>query len=93
MAASKTLGEAILVPEVYTALNTRYVLVTEWVEGVKVNYFVLFVLLYSRFLVFWPCACSFLFLSYFVVIIPGTCAKRHGYFTVVGHGRLTSNRI
>lgn len=44
MAASKTLGEAILVPEVYTALNTRYVLVTEWVEGVKVNY--LFCLFY-----------------------------------------------
>lgn len=37
MAESKTLGEAILVPQVYTALNTRYVLVTEWVEGVKVR--------------------------------------------------------
>lgn len=37
MAESKTLGEAILVPQVYTALNTRYILVTEWVEGVKVG--------------------------------------------------------
>ncbi|CAM9574980.1 unnamed protein product, partial [Scytosiphon promiscuus] len=37
MAESKTLGEAILVPRVYTDLNTRYVLVTEWVEGVKVD--------------------------------------------------------
>ncbi|CAM9999773.1 unnamed protein product, partial [Ectocarpus fasciculatus] len=37
MAESKTLGEAILVPQVYTALNTRYILVTEWVEGVKVD--------------------------------------------------------
>lgn len=37
MAESKTLGEAILVPQVYTALNTRYILVTEWVEGVKVR--------------------------------------------------------
>lgn len=36
MAESKTLGEAILVPQVYTELNTRYILVTEWVEGVKV---------------------------------------------------------
>ncbi|CAB1118295.1 unnamed protein product [Ectocarpus sp. CCAP 1310/34] len=37
MAESKTLGEAILVPQVYTSLNTRYILVTEWVEGVKVG--------------------------------------------------------
>lgn len=37
MAESKTLGEAILVPQVYTDLNTRYILVTEWVEGVKVR--------------------------------------------------------
>ncbi|CAM9495053.1 unnamed protein product [Pylaiella littoralis] len=37
MAESKTLGDAILVPQVYTALNTRYILVTEWVEGVKVD--------------------------------------------------------
>ncbi|CAM9138698.1 unnamed protein product [Ectocarpus sp. 12 AP-2014] len=37
MAESKTLGEAILVPQVYTSLNTRYILVTEWVEGVKVD--------------------------------------------------------
>lgn len=37
MAESKTLGDAILVPQVYTALNTRYILVTEWVEGVKVR--------------------------------------------------------
>lgn len=38
MAESKTLGEAILVPQVYTDLNTRYILVTEWVEGVKVRF-------------------------------------------------------
>ena len=37
MAESKTLGDAILVPKVYTELNTRYILVTEWVEGVKVR--------------------------------------------------------
>lgn len=37
MAASKTLGEAILVPRVYSELTTRYMLVTEWVEGVKVG--------------------------------------------------------
>ncbi|CAM9428889.1 unnamed protein product, partial [Phaeothamnion confervicola] len=37
MAASPTLGDAIIVPKTYTELTTRYVLITEWVEGVKVN--------------------------------------------------------
>lgn len=39
MAASKTLGEAIVVPQVYLPLTSRYTLVTEWVEGVKVTTF------------------------------------------------------
>lgn len=34
---SKTLGEAIIVPRVFMSLTTRYVLVTQWVEGVKVR--------------------------------------------------------
>lgn len=37
MAASKTLGEAIVVPRVFLDFTTRYMLVTEWVEGVKVK--------------------------------------------------------
>ena len=37
MAASKTLGEAIVVPQVFGSLTSRYVLVTEWIEGVKVG--------------------------------------------------------
>lgn len=40
MAASKTLGEAIVVPQVFGALTSRYVLVTEWIEGVKVGAFI-----------------------------------------------------
>lgn len=37
MASSTTLGEAIVVPRVFGSLTSRYVLVTEWVEGVKVR--------------------------------------------------------
>ncbi|CAM9379767.1 unnamed protein product [Choristocarpus tenellus] len=36
MGSSDTLGEAIMVPEVFMPLVTRYVLVSQWVEGVKV---------------------------------------------------------
>jgi aarF domain-containing kinase len=37
MGASKTLGEAILVPQVYSQFTSRYLLVSEWIEGERVS--------------------------------------------------------